>query len=49
MNGTKVAIYGMGMIGRKFAQMLVPFDWAECKAFFVREARTIVLTRDGRV
>jgi D-3-phosphoglycerate dehydrogenase len=26
LNGTKVAIYGMGMIGRKFAQMLLPFD-----------------------
>jgi hypothetical protein len=24
-------------------QMLVPFGWAECKAFFVREARAIVL------
>ena len=24
-------------------QMLVPFDWKECKAFFVREARAIVL------
>jgi hypothetical protein len=24
-------------------QMLVPFDWEECKAFFVREARGIVL------
>ena len=24
-------------------QMLVPFDWEECKAFFVREARAIVL------
>jgi len=24
-------------------RMLEPFDWAECKAFFVREARTIVL------
>lgn len=24
-------------------RMLVPFDWAECKAFFVREARGIVL------
>ena len=24
-------------------QMLVPFDWNECKAFFVRQARTIVL------
>ena len=24
-------------------QMLVPFDWNECKAFFVREARAIVL------
>ena len=29
-------------------RMLMPFDWAECKAFFVREARAIVLTRDGR-
>ena len=24
-------------------RMLAPFDWAECKAFFVREARAIVL------
>jgi hypothetical protein len=24
-------------------RMRVPFDWAECKAFFVREARSIVL------
>jgi len=24
-------------------QMLVPFDWNECKAFFVRQARSIVL------
>lgn len=24
-------------------RMLVPFDWVECKAFFVREARAIVL------
>jgi hypothetical protein len=24
-------------------RMLVPFDWDECKAFFVREARAIVL------
>ncbi len=24
-------------------RMLVPFDWKECKAFFVREARAIVL------
>ena len=24
-------------------RMRVPFDWAECKAFFVREARAIVL------
>jgi len=24
-------------------RMLLPFDWAECKAFFVREARAIVL------
>ena len=24
-------------------RMLVPFDWAECRAFFVREARNIVL------
>jgi len=24
-------------------QMLVPFDWDECKAFFVRQARAIVL------
>jgi len=24
-------------------RMLVPFDWAECKAFFVRAARAIVL------
>ena len=24
-------------------QMLVPFDWKECKAFFIREARAIVL------
>ncbi len=24
-------------------QMLVPFDWEECKAFFIREARAIVL------
>ncbi|AKJ63468.1 nucleotidyl transferase AbiEii/AbiGii toxin family protein [Kiritimatiella glycovorans] len=24
-------------------RMLVPFDWEECKAFFVREARTLVL------
>jgi len=24
-------------------QMLVPFDWDECKAFFVREAHAIVL------
>ena len=24
-------------------RMLVPFDWAECRAFFVREARAIVL------
>jgi len=24
-------------------QMLVPFDWKECKAFFAREARAIVL------
>ena len=24
-------------------RMLVPFDWAECKAFFVREARAIIL------
>lgn len=23
--------------------MLVPFDWQECKAFFIREARTIIL------
>jgi hypothetical protein len=25
-------------------RMLVPFDWDECKAFFVREARAIVLS-----
>ncbi len=25
-------------------RMLVPFDWQECKAFFVREARSIVLS-----
>jgi hypothetical protein len=24
-------------------QMLVPFDWRECKAFFVRQARALVL------
>jgi len=24
-------------------RMLVPFDWEECKAFFVREARAIIL------
>ena len=24
-------------------RMLQPFDWVECKAFFVREARTLVL------
>ncbi len=24
-------------------QMLVPFNWTECKAFFIREARAIVL------
>jgi hypothetical protein len=24
-------------------RMLVPFDWAECKAFFVRQARAILL------
>ena len=24
-------------------RMLVPFDWAECRAFFVREARAIIL------
>jgi len=24
-------------------QMLVPFDWEECKAFFIRQARAIVL------
>ena len=24
-------------------RMLIPFDWEECKAFFVREARAIVL------
>ena len=24
-------------------RMLVPFDWTECKAFFVREARAIIL------
>jgi hypothetical protein len=24
-------------------RMRVPFDWAECKAFFLREARSIVL------
>lgn len=24
-------------------QMLVPFDWKECKAFFIRQARAIVL------
>lgn len=23
--------------------MLVPFDWQECKAFFIREARAIIL------
>lgn len=25
-------------------RMLVPFDWSDCKAFFVREARAIVLS-----
>jgi len=25
-------------------QMLVPFDWKECRAFFVRQARAIVLS-----
>jgi hypothetical protein len=25
-------------------RMLVPFDWDECKAFFVRQARSILLT-----
>jgi hypothetical protein len=24
-------------------RMLIPFVWKECKAFFVRQARTIVL------
>ena len=24
-------------------RMLVPFDWEECKEFFVREARDLVL------
>jgi hypothetical protein len=24
-------------------QMLVPFDWEECKPFFIRQARAIVL------
>jgi len=23
--------------------MLVPFDWQACKAFFIREARAIIL------
>ena len=25
-------------------QMLVPFDWQECKAFFIRQARAIILS-----
>jgi len=29
--------------GEPMPRMLSPFDWAECKAFFVREARAIVL------
>ena len=29
--------------GEPMPRMLAPFDWAECKAFFVREARAIVL------
>lgn len=29
--------------GEPMPRMLVPFDWKECKAFFVREARAIVL------
>ena len=24
-------------------RMLIPFDWDECKAFFVRQARAIIL------
>ena len=29
--------------GEPMPRMLEPFDWNECKAFFVREARAIVL------
>lgn len=29
--------------GEPSPRMLVPFDWRECRAFFVREARAIVL------
>lgn len=29
--------------GEPMPRMLVPFDWRECKAFFVREARAIIL------
>lgn len=29
--------------GEPMPRMLLPFDWTECKAFFVREARAMVL------
>jgi len=29
--------------GEPVPYMLVPFEWEECKAFFVREVRALVL------
>ena len=33
--------------GEPMPYMLAPLEWAECKAFFVREVRSLVLPQDG--